>query len=246
VKRIVSLVPSWTETLIEAGANVVGRTRFCIHPHEKISSIEAIGGTKSFNAEKLRDLQPELIIMDREENTLEMHELASSLAPVLVTHVERVSDVSRELRAIANSLDGSPSSELSDYANRFDRVLSETLREPVLHNDSIRFIKGEFQDQMKLVYVIWKDPWMCVSRNTFIGSMLNEAGIQNLWSPAASKYPTLDEIPADAVVFLSSEPYPFAKKTPELPNANVAIVDGESFSWFGLRALRYLESIKAK
>jgi ABC-type Fe3+-hydroxamate transport system substrate-binding protein len=277
VKRVVSLVPSWTETLIEAGADVVGRTRFCIHPQDRIRSIEAIGGTKSFNEEKLRSLAPDLIVLDREENTREMFDVASRIAPVLATHVENVHDVSRELRNLATALvsglsselgvakacdagakvsgayetsagDGEVAARLRAMADRFDAILARPV--PALHNSSsgvVRQIKGKTSSQIEFIYLIWQDPWMCVNANTFAASMLAQVGFTKLWAPDAStKYPTIEHLPEDKMLFLATEPYPFAKKRPDLPNANIALVDGESFSWFGIRALRFLEAVKAR
>lgn len=294
MKRIVSLVPSWTETLIEAGANVVGRTRFCIHPVDRVISIPAIGGTKSFDVEKLRSLAPDLIVMDREENTLEMFELAREVAPVHVSHVENVSQMPNELRALADAVasraaddDRIPSvsdadadsgsdpdfdtgcvSSLRKYAQRFEIVLAKSLAP--ISGDSfpgvIKVLKGEIRPESKFIYLIWKDPWMSINHGTFIASMLDQIGIgadrlvsgqEGALSGAAellddsrqrdtakTKYPKLVEVPQHVTVLLSSEPYPFARKPVDLTNANIALVDGESFSWFGLRALRFLESAK--
>lgn len=259
MKRVVSFVPSWTETLIEVGADVVGRTRFCIHPADSVKTIEAVGGTKSFDESKLRSLKPDLILLDREENTREMFEIAQTVAPTLVSHVEHVRDMPRELRALAKALETKEIvSALEDLARRFELVLA-TPAPASLHNDSfpglLRWLKRD-QSSTEYVYVIWKDPWMVVRKDTFIGSMLERVGIDlangeagALLSASATKYPKLDELPARATVLLSSEPYPFTKKfanePPELPNPSIALVDGESFSWFGVRALRFLESLKS-
>ena len=260
MKRVVSLVPSWTETLIEAGAAVVGRTRFCIHPKDKVSSIEAIGGTKSFDEEKLRALKPDLIIMDREENTREMFELAKEIAPIHVSHVKHVNEMPTELKGLAQALDASEAHHLESFAKRFEEILRAPTR--ALHNDSIpatiKIIKGNPSTKDKFVYVIWQNPWMCVSKETFIASMLEQAGfnlenlipqiknsnsLSNSDSNSNPNYPVLSSLPTNATILLSSEPFPFAKKTPLLENANVAIIDGESYSWFGIRALRFLESL---
>ncbi len=248
MKRVVSLVPSWTETLIEAGVQVVGRTRFCIHPQGLVSAIESVGGTKSFNEKKLRDLAPDLIVLDREENTKEMFEIARTISNVVVTHVEDVQDVPRELRALAGAIESPENAtlKLRDWAQAFEDVLKKPA--PVKHNHFagiLKTLRGQPSLKTEFVYVIWKDPWMVVGQRTFIASMLREVGLTQLRvvEPGA-KYPKLEELPQDAMVLLSSEPYPFETKTPDLPNACVVIVDGESFSWFGIRALRFLESAK--
>lgn len=251
--RIVSLVPSWTETLIEAGANVVGRTRFCIHPKDRVKAIEAIGGTKSFDIEKLRALKPDLIILDREENTKEMAELAMSVAPTFVTHVESVTDLPRELARLSAHLNNE---ELNNFATRFERVLLKPIL--ALHNDSFaRFINPhpvqENFKSTKFVYCIWKDPWMAVGRKTFIASMLEQVGFEPnmMWPSGDEKYPKfeIETLAPDVLILLSSEPFPFAKlivKEPAIFSQNqVALVNGESFSWFGIRALRFLEATKS-
>ncbi len=270
--RIVSLVPSWTETLIEAGLHVVGRTRFCIHPHDKVKTIEVVGGTKSFDIEKIRDLKPDIILLDREENTKEMGDLAERISMIHLSHVESVDDMPRELRALALALSNT---QLEDFAGRFERVLGQPLI--VLHNDffegllkwqtEIRvaatgdlkdtsLIQGSQLASTEFVYCIWKDPWMAAGRGTFISSMLRQVGfdLTKMWPSEktsqeksqenSDKYPTFNvtSIPSGALVLLSSEPFPFAKKPPFLPQKRVALVDGESFSWFGIRALRFLES----
>lgn len=238
-RRVVSLVPSWTETLIEAGADVVGRTRFCVHPAAAVAAILSVGGTKDLQIEKLRELKPDLIVLDREENTAAMALAVEGLAKIFVSHVEHVRQMPAELRRLAAEFgedmsdDHAVAAELRSYADRFDRRLAIS---PTLHNDSSRF-----------AYCIWKNPWMAVGENTFIASMLEQSGydLSRLWPEGRGKYPefTLDELPADVRLLLSSEPYPFGKKFPtEVPNAK-QLVDGESFSWFGIRALRYLEGL---
>lgn len=244
MKRIVSFVPSWTETLIEAGANVVGRTRFCVHPKDVVSSIEAIGGTKSFDLEQLRRLKPDLIVMDREENTREIAEQASLIAPVVATHVESFADLPRELRVLANACE---CSKLEDFALRAENLPPAL----VLQNHQVpailKTVSGQPSTQTPFVYVIWKDPWMSVNRATFIASMLERVGFdltQMTTYDVVDKYPKLENLPTEALILLSSEPYAFAKKTPQLPQENIAIVDGESYSWFGLRAIRFLERLQ--
>jgi ABC-type Fe3+-hydroxamate transport system substrate-binding protein len=236
VKRVVSLVPSWTETLIAAGVNVVGRTRFCIHPSEQVANIPIVGGTKSFDIEKIRALNPDLILLDREENTFEMSELAKVIAPLHVSHVESVREMPRELEVLAQVLEGETATSLLAMKDRYVSVLRRPTR--VLH-------KGLF------VYCIWKEPWMAIGQNTFIASMLEQTGydLGELWPITSEKYPKFEiaDLPAEIAVLLSSEPYPFAKQFEQLhasfQGRDVKLVDGESFSWFGIRALRYLESV---
>src|ERR1022692_4596445 len=94
--RVISMVPSWTETLIESGVNVVGRTRFCIHPKDQVKSIQAVGGTKDIDWDKVNGLKPNLVILDQEENPKSMADQCPF--PILATHVTQISDVGRDLR----------------------------------------------------------------------------------------------------------------------------------------------------
>lgn len=226
--RVVSLVPSWTETLIEAGADVVGRTRFCIHPR---TEVPAVGGTKSFDADLVRSLRPDLILLDREENTREMADLAASISRTHVTHITHVRDLAPAMEDLATTLSVD---RLREFAARARAVLAKPITR------SAR--------QTEFVYCIWKDPWMAAGRDTFIASMLEREGydLEKLWPRTKEKYPKFDfaDIPPGAEILLSSEPYPFAKKPPQTSRPT-RLVDGEVYSWFGIRAIRYLEGIAA-
>jgi iron complex transport system substrate-binding protein len=240
--RIVSLVPSWTETLIEAGVNVVGRTRYCLHPADKVKKIPALGGTKEVNWEKIKALGADLVILDQEENTKEMAEECP--VPWIATHVRSMQDLPRELQRMAVHL---KCEELQFMAERWQKIidakgpLKNFERPPAL-------ISWETPSPLKegpLIYTIWAHPWMAAGPNTFIGSVLNWCG----WSAwGDEKYPRFEpELfkNQNATFLCSTEPYPFAKRKDvlkELPGA-IAIVDGEKLSWFGLRSLKYLESL---
>ena len=152
------MVPSWTETLIEAGADVVGRSRFCIHPMDRVKGIPAIGGTKDWDTQKLASLAPDRIILDREENTLQMAEVAGR--PMLATHVRSVRDLPAELRRLGEAL---MLPGLMATAGRYEAVLT---RGPIDLGmlpgvtDWIRRPSGKIE---KVLYMIWKNPWMTVS-----------------------------------------------------------------------------------
>lgn len=236
--RVVSMVPSWTETLLACGANVVGRTRFCIHPP---SSIPVVGGTKDWNFEALEN--PELFILDREENPREMAAALSS--PVHVSHVRSIHDMPRELDAMADALatDAGVSMRLRKLASRWRRVLQTETRPAGLPGVLESF--GASTQSSQVVYIIWRAPWMAVSSSTFIGSVLDKLGFK-VWPAQGPPYPEirLEDTPGDALLLFSSEPFPFAKKRDEIAALNrpAALVDGESFSWFGLRSLLFLET----
>lgn len=254
--RIVSLVPSWTETLIEAGAHVVGRTRFCIHPKSIIDTIPAVGGTKQFDFELIKSLKPDLILFDREENTKEMAELTQATALLHVSHVQAVGDLPGELLKLSeifakNESERNVAESLRAFQKRYEAVVHEPT--VALRTDSlpglIKWIQKPTSETTHLVYIIWRNPWMAVAGQTFIASMLREVGFgaDSLWPPALTKYPefSVDDVPENALILFSSEPYPFEKRpATEFGSRAQALVDGESFSWFGIRSLKFLESVK--
>lgn len=110
--RVVSLVPSWTETLIECGITVVGRTRFCVHPKSNVAKIPAIGGTKGIDLEKLQSLQPDLVILDKEENTLQTAQQIQ--IPYFASHICSLADCERDLRELAARLNNKKMEELAE------------------------------------------------------------------------------------------------------------------------------------
>lgn len=243
--RLVSLVPSWTETLIECGADVVGRTRFCIHPKDRISVIPVVGGTKQVRWSAIERLQPDLLVLDREENTLEIAE--RSPFPTMSTRVLSVRDAAVECERLAERVE---SERLRELAKRWMAVSAAEPRKREVSQlpgvlEWIRKPSGSIQ---KLIYLIWKDPWMAVSAETFIGSVLQTLGFAwALPSFGSGRYPTVrlqDFDPSTTLLLLSSEPYRFERRVEEMrasPFAS-ALVDGERYSWFGMRALGFLES----
>lgn len=252
--KIVSMVPSWTETLIAAGADVIGRTRFCIHPEEKVKAVRAVGGTKDIKWNLVSELNPDLLVLDREENPKSMHDEA--ICETLVSHVASFADVETETQKIADRLmragDLEAGEKLAEIAERWGRVSKHQRAVPVSWSEFpgvIEWLKlpTSAPEKSQIVYVIWKDPWMAAGPTTFIGSMLAAFGFSSsqVWTLNSDKYPkfTFEDLPAGAVLLLSSEPYPFLKRRKDLVLADhpAAFVDGESFSWFGLRSLRFLE-----
>ncbi len=244
--RVVSMVPSWTETLIEAGVNVVGRTRFCIHPLEQISTIPVVGGTKDWNWEKILQLKPDLIILDKEENPLMMAQQQE--ISFIATHVTSVTDMPQQLMYLSEHLKNSKLNKLSqEWKTLLDKPVSKQnvndLNIPAL----IKWGQKPDRAIKKIIYIIWKNPWMTVSADTFIGSVLSYSGLKELLPTYANKYPqiVLDNITdkQSTLLLFSSEPFPFIKKAEGLKELGFpyGFVDGESLSWFGLRSLRYLQ-----
>ena len=252
--RVVSMVPSWTETLLECGCDVVGRTRFCIHPAQA-REIQVVGGTKAIDWDKVRALAPDLLLLDREENTRAMWE--ESPVEVLATHVTAVDDLAPELERIAGRLE---SPALRDVASRWLRIADRTPDMLASWEELpgvIEWIRRPSDPTPgPFAYLIWRDPWMAIGPGTFIASMLATIGLpQALLHPTTTpagnpKYPVVDPdlLPRDAVLLASSEPYPFHRKREALLALErpVAIVDGESFSWFGVRSLAFVEGVAAR
>ena len=239
--RVVSMVPSWTETLIWAGVNVVGRTRFCLHPEDRVSEIPIVGGTKNWNLDKVRGCEPDLLVLDKEENPREMAEEES--LPFWASHVRGVDCLAEELQRLSVRLGNR---RLSDLSDRW-RALTELEPKPVAPRDLPGFVewgRKPTRPISSVVYVIWRDPWMAVGPKTFIGSMLARLGLPV--HPFESRYPEFEpsEVPPDSLLLFSSEPYPFLRKREGLKEIGrpFAFVGGEKFSWFGIRSLQFLEA----
>ena len=247
--RVVSMVPSWTETLLACGAQVVGRTRFCIHPSQGLAKIPAVGGTKDWKLESVSALKPDLILLDREENPISMAK--TSPAEYFATHIRSLSDVGIELSRMSEKFreggDIDVANKLAELAKRWNRVdqapplifsvegfpgVIKWIRQPVVLNS--------------VVYVIWKKPWMAAAQGTFIESVLAKLGIKELLPNAGTKYPEfmMESLPPNTLLLFSSEPFPFEREFDKIRELDFpsALVDGESFSWFGLRSLKFLEA----
>lgn len=228
-RRIVSLVPSLTELLYDLGLDeeVVGITKFCVHPDKWFRSKTRIGGTKKVEVGRLKALEPDLVIANKEENTQADVEAIRSFCPVYTTDVDSVGSALDMIRDLSVLLG------LEAAGGRLEKEIGESL-------GMLRPLN------LKAAYLIWKDPWMTVGGDTFIHHMMAAAGIENVFKDKM-RYPQLSladlaESGAD-LVMLSSEPYPFKINHIEelskiLPDIKVVLVDGEMFSWYGSR-MRY-------
>lgn len=248
--RVVCMVPSWTETLIRAGVDVVGRTRFCVHPRNKVASIPTVGGTKELDWDKVSRLHPDLLVLDREENPRWMaHECP---VPWMATHVRSVAEVDPALRQLHERL---WCDELLVIAERWRQACAELYGRGAQPSWSqlpgvISWVRRPGEQVDRFVYLVWKDPWMAVGPDTFVGSMLNLLGfgqrMVSFTEPSTKQYPQIrmeDLDPTRTLLLCASEPYPFGMQrdvVEALPFPAV-IVDGECFSWFGVRALQFLE-----
>ncbi|QNJ96790.1 ABC transporter substrate-binding protein [Constantimarinum furrinae] len=238
--RIVSLVPSQTELLVDLGLrkNLVGITKFCVHPKDLREEIKVVGGTKTVHYSKIEVLAPDLIICNKEENTLEMVQALEAIAPVWVSDIKNISDC---IHMIA---------QLGELCKRSE--------ESSVVIDSIQSAQSEFLDRIKdrehrkVLYLIWKDPYMAAAKDTFIDSMLELNKFQNVFSENDTRYPEVEEsfFEMADLILLSSEPYPFKKEHAEyLRNKykkEVMQVNGEYFSWYGSRLIegfKYFSSL---
>lgn len=222
--KVVSLVPSITEALFDLGLTeneIVGRTKFCIHPKEKVKNVEIIGGTKNLNLEKIRSLQPDIILANKEENVKDQVEELMKDFKVTVTNIENIEDNYYLLKTLGNLFNK------EEKAQHYNLKIYD-----VLQNSKIN-------PPIKAAYLIWKNPYMTVGSDTFIDKVLKEIGFENLFEDR-KRYPeiTVEDLADADVIMLSSEPFPFKEKhILELkkfyPDKKIMIVDGEAFSWYG-------------
>lgn len=227
--RIVSLVPSQTELLFDLGLDeeVIGITKFCIHPNHWFRSKTRIGGTKNINIEKVKALRPHLIIANKEENVQSQVEELAKHFPVWTSDIQNLDDALEMIEQLG-ALTGK-----SEKANNIKQTINKSFQE----------LSKEIKSLTRVAYLIWKDPYMTVGGDTFIHDLLQRAGFKNVFEDK-NRYPTItidDLVNSNCdLLLLSSEPYPFAQKhieelTTQIPGIKILLVDGELFSWYGSR-----------
>lgn len=247
--RIASLVPSATETLVALGLGprLVARTGFCIHPAEAVAAVPKVGGTKDVNLAKLRQLAPTHVVVNVDENRLETAQALREFVPhVLVTHPSRPADnlaLFEQLRAAFADLPG-VNERAGALSAEFRAALARCRAAPQAGED--------------VLYLIWREPWMTVTRDTYISALLAEAG-WHTWPDAlggeagAARYPVLSGtepwLGRIGRVLLSSEPYRFGPEHLAVaqvlcPQARVQLVDGERLSWWGVRGAAGLDYLR--
>lgn len=238
-KRIISIVPSITELLIDLGLTdyIVGRTKFCIHPQSIVKSVAKIGGTKTPDLEKITKLNPDLIICNKEENRKEDVEYLQQKFHVYVSDINNVDDGLEMIKQIG---------ALTGKDNEAETIIKQ-----------IKFpdYAAEGYKKISCLYLIWKNPIMAAGANTYIDDLLRRTGLLNL-APSGSRYPIISEDLLKMLnpkeLYLSSEPYPFKEKHVNyfktmLPNTKVSLIDGEMFSWYGskmIAASEYITGLK--
>ena len=229
-QRIISLVPSITELLFYLGLeeNIVGITKFCVHPREFVLTKTKIGGTKNINISKIRSLKPDLIIANKEENVEEQINFLTKDFPIFLTDVN---DLSSALIMIKNI--GQITHKIKEATNLIDDI-----------NKKLSLLTL-VPSKLNAAYLIWKDPYMSIGGDTYINEMLCHCGFNNIFLNQ-KRYPavTINELKSKncKLLLLSTEPYPFKQKhidelKIELPDTTIILVDGEMFSWYGSRLL---------
>lgn len=238
-RRIISVVPSQTELLYDLGLEdeVIGITKFCVHPESWFRNKTRIGGTKKLDIEKIRSLKPDLIIANKEENEQEQIEELAKEFPVWISDIQTIPQALQMIQAVGHITGkGTAANALVDeIVTSFNNLPKAAVPK-------------------RVTYFIWYNPWMSVGKDTFISNMITTIGWQNILADK-SRYPelTLEELKAynPELVLLSSEPYPFKEKHVAeiqaiLPEADIRLVDGEMFSWYGSHmkaAIPYMQSL---
>jgi ABC-type Fe3+-hydroxamate transport system substrate-binding protein len=215
----------------------VGRTGFCIHPKETLKKIPKVGGTKSVNLKKIRELAPTHVIVNVDENKKETADALTEFVPnLIVTHPLAPLDNLALYRRIG------------DAFGVQDRAEALCLR---FENEYKKIQTKSFKSR-KVLYLIWKDPWMTVSHDTYVSRMLALFGLETLPASSDARYPKLQDLNVAGIelILLSTEPYRFkdhhAKEIQASTGMPTALIDGEMTSWYGPRAiagLRYLAEL---
>jgi ABC-type Fe3+-hydroxamate transport system substrate-binding protein len=248
-RRIVSLVPSVTETVIALGAadRLAGVTNYCVYPADIVKDIPKVGGTKGFSFESIDAARPDLILANKEENRKHQIEKLRERYPVFVTYprtVEQAIKMILDLGVLTGTEERA--SELAASCDHFLESMEPAIAGPPL----------------RTACMIWRDPWMAVGPDSYVSALLDRVGFVNVFTEADGRYPetTLDAVieRRPEVIILPSEPYEFGKADQEeldrfLEGRGVAAttlrMDGSLLTWFGsrtLKGLRFFYETKAR
>ncbi len=226
INRIISLVPSQTELLVDLGLRdqLVGVTKFCVHPEGLFETVERIGGTKTIKIQRIIDLQPDLVIGNKEENSQSDIE---ALYPNCSVWMSDITDVPSALDMLLSI--GDITNKVTEAKLLHDEISAQFQKLDAYKTDSTK----------NALYLIWRKPYMAAGKGTFIDDCLQRIGLENVLK--IDRYPEVDlsSISPDFIL-LSSEPYPFSNQhIAELqivyPDSKIVLVDGEFFSWYGSR-----------
>ncbi|EAY26385.1 ABC transporter substrate-binding protein [Microscilla marina] len=229
-QRIVSLVPSQTELLFDLGLQdqIVGITKFCVHPKALCAAKTHIGGTKNFHFDRIEALKPDLIIGNKEENYQEGIDTLAKKYPVWMSDIFTLNDALQMMQQLSEITQTSPRAQ----------VLIQQIKDQFE-----AFVLPDQAFSAKVAYFIWRKPYMVAGSQNFIDEMIKHCGWQNVFAHQP-RYPVVnpEQLAAQSpdIILLSSEPYPFKQKHLEefkqiCPQAKVLLVDGELFSWYGSR-----------
>lgn len=240
-KKIISLVPSQTELLFDLGleSSIVGITKFCVHPYHLKQTKMIVGGTKNIHLEKIKKLQPDIILCNKEENTKEIVEQCEQIAFIHVSEIYNIQDSIDLIKTYGQLF--SCSTEASKIIQKINFNI----------DNFKRFIADK--ETKRVAYFIWRNPWMVAANNTFINYLLKLNKFDNIYKNK-ERYPVIElkkiRFEGDPeFIFLSSEPYPFKEEhASELgrftQHAKTVFVDGEMFSWYGSRLIKAFEYFK--
>jgi len=240
--RIVSLVPSWTETLFELGAGprVVGVTEYCVHPADAVAQLPKVGGTKNADAQGILRLRPDLVIANKEENRPSLvSALEQAAVPVLVTDARAVDQAAAEIALLGRA------TGVEAAAASLVLVINRELE-----------ALGRLSERRRCIALIWKNPYMAVGGDTFANDLLRQCGAENPFAGEAGRYPRITAQQIEAaepeVILLPSEPYDFLESDrlelleldcPASRDSNIHLMEGELLSWYGPRVARALREI---
>ncbi|MGH7865193.1 MAG: helical backbone metal receptor [Candidatus Binataceae bacterium] len=248
-RRIVSLVPSWTETLFALGLHreVVGVTRFCSQPVDKVAPLPRVGGTKNPDIAAITGLRPDLVIANAEENRREdVERLRTEGIAVFTTYPRTIA------QAVESIL-------------RLGRVLARMAQADTLAREIVRSVSaieaglGVWSKmRLRTFCPIWKNPWMAFNADTYAHDVLRMLGFNNVYAAAGERYPatTLDDALGRRpdVILLPDEPYLFGDRDVEeikslLPaplSRRVLIVSGRDLHWYGVHMVNGLRSLATR
>lgn len=231
-QRIVSLVPSQTELLHALGLDerVVGITRFCTHPDVWYHSKSRVGGTKDFDLEKIRSLNPDLIVANKEENDREKIEQLATEFPVWISDVRTIDQAIQMILEVGKM------------------TAQQAESEHIAMQIGTRFKLISGQKPIRAAYLIWNKPLMTVGHDTFIHALMENAGYENVFGSSTWRYPIITtedlQMAQPDLLMLSSEPFPFQSSHKEdfqrlLPETEIRMVDGRNWSWYGSALLEF-------
>ncbi len=239
-QRIICTVPSLTEYLFDLGLqeNIVGVTKFCIHPKSLTKKVEKIGGTKNLNLDIIKELSPDLIIANKEENNKDQILALANEFPTLITNIKNLKSSLEGLHLIAQA------------THRLQKG-SEIIN--IIKEQKNLFDFKKYMD-LKVAYLIWKGPYMTVGNDTFIHDILEQTGFTNAFANR-ERYPQISIAQLKScnpdLIMLSSEPFPFkeehGREISRDIDCPIILVNGEYFSWYGSRmifAFKYIDDLR--